>query len=85
VQEACLHLALIPRFAALVVVFSAGFGHDAWVKCPYAVADPTLWPPLPGDGCEAMYLCVNEGALSESQMRILRGMIRKTPGCRKPD
>jgi|HubBroStandDraft_6_1064221.scaffolds.fasta_scaffold636725_2 hypothetical protein len=60
-------------------------GHDAWVKCPCAVADPTLWPPSPGESCEAMYLCFNEGALSESKMQILRGVIRKTPGCQKPD
>jgi hypothetical protein len=59
--------------------------HDAWVKCPYAIAEPRQWPATPRAACEAMYLCVNEGALSDSQMHILYGQIRNTPGCQKLD
>jgi hypothetical protein len=44
-----LHLALIPRFAALVVVFSAGFGHITWSQNA-AAPGPSATPqnPLPG-------------------------------------
>lgn len=59
--------------------------HDAWVKCPYAIADPRLWPKSPAGACAAMYLCVNEGALTENQMKTLYDQIRGTPGCQKPD
>jgi len=57
---------------------------NAWVKCPGAVADARQWPPIPRDACEAMYLCVNEGALSEAQTQALLEQIRKTPGCQQP-
>jgi hypothetical protein len=57
---------------------------NAWVKCPGAIADARQWPPTPRDACEAMYLCVNEGALSELQMQALHEQIRKTAGCEQP-
>jgi hypothetical protein len=57
---------------------------NAWLKCPAAIADEGQWPATPRDACEAMYLCVNEGALSAQQMQALRDQIRKTPGCQTP-
>jgi len=57
---------------------------NAWLKCPGAIADARQWPAAPRDACEAMYLCVNEGALSERDMQVLSDQIRKTPGCQAP-
>ena len=57
---------------------------NAWLKCPGAIADVRQWPPIPRDACEALYLCVNEGALSEREMQALHEQIRKTPGCQAP-
>jgi len=57
---------------------------NAWLKCPGAIADSRQWPAGPARACAAMYLCVNEGALSERQMQALHEQIRKTPECRQP-
>jgi hypothetical protein len=57
---------------------------NAFAKCPGAIADPKTWPPTPAAACEAMYLCVNEAPLSDSQMKTLYDQIRKTPGCQEP-
>jgi hypothetical protein len=53
---------------------------NAWLKCPAAIADEGQWPATPRDACEAMYLCVNEGALSELKMQTLFQQISKTRG-----
>ncbi len=57
---------------------------NAYLKCPSAIANPRQWPARPAAACEAMYLCVNEGALSAAQIKALDDRIRSTPGCEKP-
>ncbi len=58
---------------------------NAYLKCPGAILDPRQWPAPTHDACEAMYLCVNEGALGPNQMKALYTRIRNTSGCQKPD
>ena len=55
--------------------------HGAFVKCAGAIKDGALWPPTPNAACEAMHMCANEAALSDSQHRALAATIRGRPGC----
>jgi hypothetical protein len=58
--------------------------HGAYVKCSGAIADPSQWPKSPAAACQAMHMCANEAALSDSESRALAAHMRATPGCQNP-
>lgn len=55
--------------------------HDAYQFCDAAIAD---YPSTPAPPCEAMHMCVNEGALDDAEKTKLYDMIAKTPNCPAP-
>jgi hypothetical protein len=58
--------------------------HAAATKCPGAIAHTEQWPPGPAAACEAMWMCANEAALTDSERKALYAQIRNTPGCQEP-
>jgi hypothetical protein len=55
--------------------------HDAYQFCNAAIAD---YPQKPAPPCEAMHMCINEGALSAAETKKLYNMIAKAPNCPAP-
>ena len=55
--------------------------HDAYQFCNAAIGD---YPTTPAPPCEAMHMCLNEGALSDAEKTKLTDMMARTNGCPAP-
>jgi len=58
-------------------------GHEAFVKCGTAIANPNEWPSTPAAACQAMHMCADKAPLSDRQKELLSTQIRGTPSCQE--
>lgn len=56
-------------------------GHDAWQQCAAMVNDYSGQPSAP---CTVLWMCANEGALSDDDRSKLTQVIEETEGCEEP-